>query len=44
MRGVVTSAESIIGVIRSRRMGLAGHVACVEEKRNAHRTSVGKLD
>jgi hypothetical protein len=32
---------SIIRMIRSRRMRWAGHVACMEAKRNAYKVSVG---
>jgi hypothetical protein len=35
---------SIIRIIQSRRMRGAGHVARMEEKRNAYRTFVGKPD
>jgi hypothetical protein len=33
---------SIIRIIKSRRMGWAGHVAGMEEKKNAYRILVGK--
>jgi hypothetical protein len=36
------SSSSIIKIIKSRRMRWAGHVARMEEKRNACRLSVGK--
>jgi hypothetical protein len=36
------SAPSIIRMIKSRRMRWAGHVARIEEKRNAYRLLVGK--
>jgi hypothetical protein len=36
------SSPSIITMIKSRRMRWAGHVACMEEKRNAYRILVGK--
>jgi hypothetical protein len=36
------SSPSIIRMIRSRRMRLAGHVARMGEKRNAYRILVGK--
>jgi hypothetical protein len=36
------SSPSIIRIIRSRRMRLAGHVARMREKRNAYRLLVGK--
>jgi hypothetical protein len=36
------SSPSIIRMMNSRRMGWAGHVARMGEKRNAHRRSVGK--
>jgi hypothetical protein len=36
------SSPSIIRIIKSRRMRLAGHVARMEEKRNAYRLLVGK--
>jgi hypothetical protein len=38
------SPPSIIGIIKSRRMRLAGHVARMGEKRNAYRLLVGKPD
>jgi hypothetical protein len=36
------SSPSIIGIIKSRRMRWAGHVARLEERRNAYRLLVGK--
>jgi transcription termination factor 2 len=36
------SSPSIIRIIKSRRMRWAGHVARMEEKRNAYRLLVGK--
>jgi hypothetical protein len=36
------SSPSIIGIIKSRRMRWAGHVARMGEKRNAYRILVGK--
>jgi hypothetical protein len=36
------SSPSIIRMIKSRRMGLAGHVARMGEKRNAYRILMGK--
>jgi hypothetical protein len=36
------SSPSIIRVIKSRKMRWAGHVAGMEEKRNAYRLFVGK--
>jgi hypothetical protein len=36
------SSSSIIRIIKSRRMRWAGHVARMEEKRNAYRLLVGK--
>jgi hypothetical protein len=36
------SSPSIIRIIKSRRMSWAGHVAQMEEKRNAYRLLVGK--
>jgi hypothetical protein len=36
------SSPSIIRITKSRRMRWAGHVARMEEKRNAYRLSVGK--
>jgi hypothetical protein len=36
------SSPSIIRIIKSRRMTCAGHVARMEEKRNAYRILVGK--
>jgi hypothetical protein len=41
LRGLYSS-PSIIRIIRSRRMRLAGHVARMVEKRNAYRLLVGK--
>jgi hypothetical protein len=38
------SSQSIISIIKSRRMGWAGHVARMGEKRNAYRLLVGKPD
>jgi hypothetical protein len=38
------SSPSIIRVIKSRRMGWAGHVARMGEKMNAYRILVGKLE
>jgi hypothetical protein len=35
-------SPSIIRIIKSRRMGWAGHVAQMGEKRNAYRILVGK--
>jgi hypothetical protein len=35
-------SPSIIRMIKSRRMGLTGHIACIVEKRNAYRILVGK--
>jgi hypothetical protein len=36
------SSPSIIGIIKSRKMGLVGHVARMGEKRNVYRLLVGK--
>jgi hypothetical protein len=36
------SSPSIIRIIKSRRMRLAGHVALIGEKRSAYRLLVGK--
>jgi hypothetical protein len=36
------SSPNIIRAIKSRRMRWAGHVACMEEKRDAYRVLVGK--
>jgi hypothetical protein len=36
------SSPSIIRIIKSRRMRWEGHVACMGEKRKAHRLLVGK--
>jgi hypothetical protein len=36
------SLPNIIRVIKSRRMGRAGHVACMEERRGAYRVLVGR--
>jgi hypothetical protein len=38
------SLPSIIRIIKSRRMELAGHVAQMEEKRNEYRLVVGKAE
>jgi hypothetical protein len=38
------SSQSIIRIIKSRRMRLAGHVARMGEKRNAYRILVGKQE
>jgi hypothetical protein len=38
------SSSSIIRIIKSRKMRWAGHVARMEEKRNAYRLLVGKLE
>jgi hypothetical protein len=38
------SSPSIIRMIKSRRMGWAGHVARMEAKMNAYRILVGKPD
>ena len=35
-------SPNILRVITSRRMGWAGHVACMEEGRGVHRVLVGK--
>jgi hypothetical protein len=37
------SSPSIIRTIKSRRMRWAGHVACIESKRNAYRILAGNL-
>jgi hypothetical protein len=39
---IFNSSPSIIRIIKSRRMKLAGHVARMGEKRNAYRLLVGK--
>jgi hypothetical protein len=36
------SSPNIVQVIKSRRMGWAGHVACVGEERGVYRVLVGK--
>jgi hypothetical protein len=36
------ASPDIIGVIKSMRMGLVVHVACVREKRSVHRVLIGK--
>jgi hypothetical protein len=36
------SSPSIIRIIKARRMGWAGHVARIGEKRNVYRSLVGK--
>jgi hypothetical protein len=38
------SSPSIIRIIKSRRMRLAGHLARMGEKRNAYRLFVGKVE
>jgi hypothetical protein len=38
------SSESIIRIMKSRSMRLAGHVARIGQKRNAYRIFVGKLE
>jgi hypothetical protein len=38
------SSLSIIRIIKSRRIRCAGHVARMEDKRNAYRLLVGKLE
>jgi hypothetical protein len=38
------SSRSIIRVIKSKRMGRAGHVARMEDERNVYRILVGKLE
>jgi hypothetical protein len=38
------SLPSIIGIIKSRRMRWAGHVARMGEKKNAYRLLVGKAE
>jgi hypothetical protein len=38
------SSPSMISIIKSRRMRLAGHVARMGEKRNAYRLLVGKSE
>ena len=38
------SSPNIVRVIKSRRMGWAGHVAYMGEERGAYRVSVGKLE
>jgi hypothetical protein len=35
------SSPNIIQMIKSKRMGWAGHVACMQKNRRAHRVSVG---
>jgi hypothetical protein len=37
-------SPNIIRVIKSRRLRLAGHVACMSERRGAYRALVGKLE
>jgi len=36
-------SPNIVQVIKSRRMGWAGHVACVVERRGIHRVLVGNV-
>jgi hypothetical protein len=36
------SSPSIVRIMKSRRMGMGGHVARMGEKRNAYRFLVGK--
>jgi hypothetical protein len=38
------SVPNIVWVIKSRRIRLAGHVACMEEKRGIYRVLVGKTE
>jgi hypothetical protein len=38
----LSSSSSIIGIIKSRRMRLEGHVARMGEKRNVYRLFIGK--
>ena len=38
------SSPSIVGVIKSRRIRWAGHVACMSEERGVYRVLVGKLE
>jgi hypothetical protein len=38
------SSSNIIQVIKSRRLRWAGHVACMQKRRGAHRALVGKLE
>jgi hypothetical protein len=38
----VCTFPSIIRIIKSRRIGLAGHLARMGDKRNAYRTLAGK--
>jgi hypothetical protein len=38
------SSPSIIGIIKSKRIRWAGHIARMGEKRNAYRLLVGKLE
>jgi hypothetical protein len=40
----VHSLPSIIRMIKSRKIGLAGHAARMGDKRNSYRISVGKLE
>jgi len=38
------SSPNIVRVIKSRRMRLAGHVACMGDRRGVYRVLVGKLE
>jgi hypothetical protein len=38
------SSSNIIKIIKSRRMGLVGHVVCMGEIRNAYKILVGKCE
>ena len=40
--GQAYCSPNIVGVIKSRRMRWAGHVACMEEGRGVHKVLVGK--
>jgi len=38
----VHSSPDIIGVIKSRKMRWSGHVACIRDRRDAHRVLLGR--
>ena len=42
--GQAYCSPNIVGVIKSRRMRWAGHVACMEEGRGVHKVLVGKTE
>jgi hypothetical protein len=44
MRSFKAFASQYLGRVKSRSMRLAGHMACMWEKRNAYRVLVGKYE